>query len=151
MKVYLLKDIASVGMAGEVLKVKEGYALNFLIPQKMAVKITSKNEAFYASRTKTVDHRKEVISSKTSMLGEKIKTLNLSLKRKMHDDGKLYGAISSSEIVDLLAKEGVAITKSQVKFAKNIKEKGNFSVGIKLTSKLQSAFSLKIVSEKKSA
>lgn len=151
MKVYLLKNVENVGIAGEMLKVKEGYALNFLIPQKMAVKITSKNEAFYSARTKTVENRKEAISSQTSMLGEKIKTLNLSLARKMHDDGKLYGSISPSEIVDLLAKEGVAISKSQVKFTKNIKEKGSFSVDIKLTSKLQSAFTLKIVPEKKSA
>lgn len=151
MKVYLLKDVESVGMAGEVLKVKEGYGLNFLIPRKLAVKITSKNEAFYAARTKTVEHRKEVIASKTSMLGEKIKTLNLSLKRKMHDDGKLYGSISPAEIVDLLAQEGIAISKSQVKFTKNIKEKGEFTVDIKLTSKLKSALSLKIIPEKKAA
>ncbi|MFT6765389.1 MAG: large subunit ribosomal protein L9 [Alteromonas naphthalenivorans] len=151
MKVFLLKDVANVGMAGEVLKVKEGYGLNFLIPRKLAVKLTAKNEAFYASRIKLVANRKEVISSNTSMLGEKIKTLKLSLKRKMHDDGKLYGAISSMEIVDLLAKEGVTVSKSQVKFNKNIKEKGEFTVDIKLTSKLQSAFSLKIVPEKKSA
>ena len=151
MKVYLLKDVAGVGMASEVLKVKEGYALNFLIPKKMAVKITSKNEAFYASRTKVIEDRKEIISSQTSMLGEKIKTLNLSLARKMHDDGKLYGSISSTEIVELLAKEGVTVSKSQVKFTKNIKEKGSFSVDIKLTSKLQAAFTLKIVAEKKAA
>ncbi len=151
MKVYLLKNVENVGMAGEVLKVKEGYAQNFLIPKKMAVKITPQNEAFYAARTKTVEHRKEVISSQTSMLGEKIKSLKLSLERKMHDDGKLYGSISPSEVVDLLAKEGVTISKSQVKFKKNIKEKGEFAVGVKLTSKLESTFTLKIVPEKKSA
>lgn len=148
MKVYLLKDVENVGMAGEMLKVKEGYAQNFLIPQKLAVKITPQNESFYSSRVKTIEHRKEVISSKTSMLGEKIKTLHLTIERKMHDDGKLYGAINPSEIVDLLAKEGVAVSKSQVHFAKNIKEKGEFSVDIKLTSKLQSSFTLKVVPEK---
>jgi large subunit ribosomal protein L9 len=151
MKVFLLKDVESVGIAGEVLNVKEGYALNFLIPKKMAVKITSKNEAFYATRIKLVENRKEVIASKTSMIGEKIRNLKLSLKRKMHDDGKLYGAVSSTEIVDILAKEGIAISKSQVKFNKNIKEKGEFTVDIKLTSKLNTALSLKVVSEKKSA
>ena len=151
MKVYLLKDVENVGIAGEMLKVKEGYAQNFLIPRKMAVKITSKNEAFYSSRVKTVEHRKEVIASKTSMMSEKIKGLKLTIERKTHDDGKLYGAISAGEIVDLLAKEGVSISKSQVNFTKNIKEKGEHSVEVKFTSKLKSAFILKVVPEKKAA
>lgn len=151
MKVYLLKDVENVGIAGEMLKVKEGYAQNFLIPKKMAVKITPKNEAFYSSRVKTVEHRKEVMASKTSMMGEKIKNLHLTIERKTHDDGKLYGAISSSEIVDLLAKEGITISKSQVNFTKNIKDKGEHSVEIKLTSKVKSSFTLKVLPEKKSA
>lgn len=151
MKVYLLKDVESVGMAGEVLKVKEGYAVNFLIPKKLAVKITPENEAFYASKIKTVEHRKEVIATKTSMLGEKIKNLSLLLERKMHDDGKLYGSISPAEIVELLAKEGIAISKNQVLFEKSIKEKGLHNVSIKLSATLQPQFILKIVPEKQSA
>lgn len=149
MKVYLLKDVENVGMAGEVLKVKEGYAMNFLIPKKLAVKITPENEAFYASKIKIVERRKEVIATKTSMLGEKIKHLHLMLERKMHDDGKLYGAVSPAEIVDLLAKEGITVSKNQVLFEKSIKEKGQHSVSIKLSATLQPQFNLKIVPEKR--
>lgn len=151
MKVYLLKDVENVGMAGEMLKVKEGYAQNFLIPRKMAVKITPQNESFYSARVKNVEHRKEVIASKTSMMGEKIKGLHLTIERKTHDDGKLYGAISTGEIVDVLAQEGITVSKSQVKFNKNIKEKGEHSIEIKLTSKVKSSFTLKVVPEKKAA
>jgi large subunit ribosomal protein L9 len=151
MKVYLLKDVQGVGIAGEVVKVKEGYADNFLLPRKSAIKITKKNEAFYNSRVKQIDNRKEVMSSKTSMLGEKIKTMSLTLKRKMHDDGKLYASINPAEIVDLLAGEGVAVSKKQIKIDKAIKSKGNFEVTIKLTSQLQSILKLKIVAEHSNA
>jgi large subunit ribosomal protein L9 len=148
MKVFLLKDVESVGMAGEVLKVKEGYASNFLIPKKLAVKITPKNEHVYANKIKAIENRKEVMASKTSMLAEKIKSIRLSMEKKTHDNGKLYGSINPSEIVDLLSEQGVAVSKSQIKFQKSIKEKGEHKVGVKLTSKLQAELTLKIVPEK---
>lgn len=147
MKVFLLKDVQNVGMAGEMITVKEGYALNFLIPNKLAVRITEQNENFYKQNIRQVEHRKEVIASKTSMLAEKIRTLTLTLKKKMHDDGKLYGAVSQNEIVESLAQEGMTIAKSQVIINKAIKEKGTFDVVIKLTSQLQPKLTVKIIAE----
>ena len=128
MKVYLLKDVEKIGIAGEVLKVKDGFASNYLIPRKLAVEITPQNEASYQSRIKLVEHRKDVVSSKTSMLAEKIAALKIIVKRKMHDDGKLYGAINASEIVDLLKEKGVSVSKNQVELDKSIKTKGAFEV-----------------------
>jgi len=147
MKVFLLKDVERVGLAGEIIKVKEGYAANFLIPKKLAVEITPSNEKLYTTKIKVVEHRKEVVATKTSMLAEKMASLKLTLKRKMHDDGKLYGAISASEIVDLLSEKGFGVGKSQVDFDKSIKEKGTYQVTIKLSSKLQPKITLTIVPE----
>ncbi len=148
MKVFLKENIEKIGLAGEVIKVKEGYARNFLLPRKLAVEITKDNEGHYQGRVKAVEHRKEVISTKTSMLAERIQSLKLVLKRKMHDDGKLYGAINPGEIVDLLAKHNISIAKNQVKFDKSIKAKGTFNVTIKLTSRLQPQVIVNIVPEK---
>lgn len=147
MKVYMLKDVKSVGLAGEVVKVKEGFALNFLVPQKLAIKITSQNEAFYEAKKREVVNREVVISTQTSMLAEKIKALHLVLKRKVHDDGKLYGAVNAIEVVELLAGYGVAVSKSQIEFDKNIKERGTFEITVKLTSKLKPKIGLKVVAE----
>ncbi len=137
MKVFLRKDIEKIGLAGEIINVGDGYARNYLIPHGLAIEITKKNEIFYAKRIKKVEHRKEVIATQTSMLAEKIKSLKITLKKKLHDDGKLYGAVNASEVVDLLAKKGIIITKNQVKMDKSIKTKGTFAVTIKLTSRLQ--------------
>lgn len=147
MKVFLLKDVERVGLAGEILKVAEGYAANFLIPKKLAVEITPSNEKLYQSKIKVVEHRKEVVATKTSMLAEKISSVKLTLKRKMHDDGKLYGAIGANEVVDLLAEKGFGIGKSQVDFEKSIKEKGSYQVTIKLSSKLQPKVTLVVLPE----
>ncbi len=146
MKVFLLKDIKNIGMAAEIVDVSEGYAKNFLIPGKSAVQITAKNEALYAQKKLELANRKDVIVSKTSMIAEKIKTITLNLRKKTHDDGKLYGSVSASEISDLLLeKEGISISKSQVIFDKVIKEKGIFEVTIKLTTKIQPKIKVKIV------
>ena len=147
MKVFLRKDIEKIGLAGEIIKVGDGYARNYLIPHGLAIEITKKNEIFYAKRIKKVEHRKEVIATQTSMLAEKIKSLKITLKKKIHDDGKLYGAVNASEVVDLLAKKGIIITKNQVKMDKSIKTKGTFAVTIKLTSRLQPQLSLSVVPE----
>lgn len=147
MKVFLLQDVEKVGIAGEIIKVKDGFAANFLFPHKFAVEVTKKNAKFYTGRAKTVEQRKEIIHSKTSMLAEKIKSIKIKIKRKLHDDGKLYGSVSASEVVDLLNEKGIKISKSQVEFGKSIKEKGSYSVTIKLSSKLQPKIKLEIVSE----
>jgi large subunit ribosomal protein L9 len=147
MKVYLLKDVSKVGFAGELLKVSDGYATNFLFPRKLAVQVTSANENYYKSRVKTVEDRKSALESKSSMLAEKIKGLNLTLSRKLHDGDKLYASVSSGEVVELLAKEGVSISKSQVVFDKAIKTKGRHTLTIKLSSKLQPKVTLKVVPE----
>ena len=147
MKVYLLKDIEKVGLAGEVLNVKDGFAANFLFPKKLAIRVTPENETLYAKQAKKVEKRKEVVATKTSMLAEKIKGTTLTLARKIHDDSRLYGSISEGEVVDALAQQGISVSKSQVLFEKSIKEKGTYKVTIKLSSALQPQITLKVVAE----
>lgn len=147
MEVYLRKDVEKIGLAGEIIKVGDGFARNFLIPQGLAVEITNHNKGQYLSKIRKVENRKDVIASQTSMFAEKLSTISLSLKRKMHDNGQLYGAINASEIVDALAAQGVNITKSQVEFEKTIKSKGTFKVHIKLTTRLKPAITVTIIAE----
>lgn len=145
MKVFLLKDIERIGLAGEVINVKEGFAQNFLFPKKLAVEVTEANAKQFKNREKVVEHRKEVMESKSSMLAEKIKSTPITLKRKTHDDGKLYGSISPQEIVDILGEKGISIAKSQVIFDKSIKSTGTYEVTIKLSSKLMPAVQVKVL------
>jgi len=147
MKVFLLKDIEQVGLAGEILEVGDGYARNFLIPRKLAVEVTAQNAKFYEGKIKKVEHRKEVVASKTSMLAEKIKSMQLMLKRKVHDGGKLYGAVSTAEISELLAGKGISVAKNKIIIDKSIKAKGTYEVTIKLSSSLQPKVKVTVVPE----
>ncbi|MBI2345083.1 50S ribosomal protein L9 [Candidatus Dependentiae bacterium] len=145
MKVYLLKDIEKVGIAGEIITVSDGYAKNFLLPRKLGLEVTGSNADFFQKRAKTIEHRKEVIESVTSMLSEQIKNLSFTIKKKLHDNNKLYASINPADIVDLLATKNIKISKSQVIFDKSIKEAGTYPITIKLSSKLQPQMTLKVV------
>ncbi len=151
MKVYLLKDIEKVGLAGEIIKVSDGFARNNLFPRKLALEVTAEKEEFFKKREKIVEKRQEKIATQTSMLAEKIKSLKLTLKRKIHDDGKLYGSVNPNEIVELLADNGISIAKNQVDLEKSIKEKGTYEVTIKLSSRLQPKLTLNVIAEAKQA
>lgn len=147
MKIFLLKDVERIGFAGEILNVADGYANNFIIPRNLGIQVTAANEGTLKNKIKSVERRKEALATATSMLAEKIKSLKITLKRKLHDDGKLYGAVSPSEIADLLAEQGVKVAKNQILLEKSIKEKGSYDIVIKLSSRLQPSFNLKVVGE----
>jgi large subunit ribosomal protein L9 len=147
MKVCLRKDIEKIGLAGEIIKVKEGFATNYLIPSGLAVPVTEANADFFKKRERTIENRKEVLATQTSMLAEKINTLELVIKKKMHDDGKLYGAVSPADIVEKLAEKGVTVGKNQIIFGKSIKSKGVYEVVVKLSSRLQPKIKVTIVQE----
>jgi len=147
MKVFLHKDIKGVGLSGEVVKVTDGYARNFLFPRKLATEVTKNNEAHYLANIRTVENRKEVVATETSMLAEKIKDITVTLKRKMHDDNRLYGSISPAEISEALALQGIKVGKSQILIDKAIKAKGTHSVPVKLSSRLLPALTVKVLPE----
>jgi len=149
MKVHMLKDVEKVGMAGQVISVSDGYAMNFLIPRKLAKKVLEGETTFYAKREVKVRVETQVLNSKVAMLAERIKSMHLQVKERVHDDGKLYGAVGADEVVELLKKKDVAINRKQVEFKKAIRAVGEHTVAIKLTSKLKPELTLKVVAQEK--
>ena len=146
-QVYMLKDVENVGMTGQIVKVSEGYALNFLIPKKLATRVDAHNKKHFESKQVREKVTQEVLSTKVAMLAERIKGLHVTVKQKIHDDGKLYGALSADIIVDLLKGKEISITKKQVEFIKNIKNIGEHKVIIKLSAKLKPELTLKVVGD----
>lgn len=147
MQIFLLKDIEKIGISGEIIKVSDGHAINYLIPRGLALEVTPANRAAYEKKAHAVQNRKVVVESKTSMLAEKIKSVKLVLKRKVHDDGLLYGSVGQSELAELLAKEGFKVAKNQIILDELIKHKGTFHFTVKLSNSLQPQCTVKIVAE----
>ncbi len=144
MQVYMLKDVEKIGMAGQILNVSDGYAANFLIPRKLAIEVNDSNREFYKQKKVKEHVATEVLNSKVAMLAERIKTMHLAVKERIHDDGKLYGSIGADEVVELLKKHEVIINRKQVEFDKSIKAVGEHKVTIRLSSKLKPQLTLKV-------
>ena len=133
MKVLLIKDVFNLGRAGEVKKVADGYARNFLIPQKMAVKATvgamKQVEMIQASATK----QRELLNEEMSGLAEQIATLELSFKARVGETGKLYGSITQQMIIDVVNEQlHVNLDRHQVE-SQPLRETGEHSVRVRLT------------------
>lgn len=145
MHIYLLKDVEKVGMKGTVVKVSEGFADNFLIPRKLAIKISENELAFYQNKKVKAQVNVEVVNSKVAMLAERVKALHLTIKERAHDDGKLYGSVGPDEIVELLKKNDIQVNRKQVEFDKAIRKIGEHKVTIKLSTKLKPQLTLKVL------
>lgn len=148
MQVFMLKDVQSVGMAGQMINVSDGYAMNFLIPRKLAVEVTAQNLEFFKQKKQKEQVAASVLSSKAAMVAERIKSMHVTIKERVHHDGKLYGAVSPDQIVDLLKAKDVIINKKQVEFDKSIKSVGEHKVTIRISSKLKPELTVKVEAAK---
>ncbi len=147
MQVYMLKDVEKIGMAGHIIKVSDGYAINFLIPRKLAIKVTAEGMSFFKAKEKTANASKAVLGSKTAMLAERIKNMHITVKKRAHDGGKLYGAIGADDIVELLKEKEISVNKKQIEFPKAVKAVGEHKIIIRLSSKLKPELNLKVVAK----
>ncbi len=132
MEVILSQDVPKLGKIGDVVKVKEGYARNFLIPRKLAAVATPGNlkRIEQLEKKRKVEHEQK--KAEAQQLAEKLNKLSCTVNVEVNDLEKLYGAVSEPDIVKALEAEGYAIEKRQIIIEKPIEELGIFEVGIKL-------------------
>ncbi len=136
MEVILIQDVDHLGRIGEVVKVKEGYARNLLLPKKLAFLATPANLKRIDQEKKKRQAEYNKHKAEAEVLAEKLSKVSCSLNVEVNDLDKLYGAITSAEIAKALEVEGFDIDKKNVVFEKPIEELGIFEVGIKLHSEV---------------
>ncbi len=144
MEVLLLKDVKDIGFAGEVKNVKEGYARNFLFPQKFAKVADAHSIASFKKMVKRNEVEIAEAGTRAAALAEAIRTMTLSFKHKVNDAGKLFAALGADEIAEALKEKGVSVTKKQVEVAKAIRTTGEHKVTIRLTAKLKPELVIKV-------
>ena len=133
MKVILLSDIKNVGKKDDILNANDGYARNFLFPKKLAVEATPDNLKKLNEKKASEAHKKELDKQKAKEIAEVINKLELKLKVKAGENGKIFGGITAKEISEELKKQNnIDVDKKKVILAETIKTLGRFSVDIKL-------------------
>lgn len=136
MEVILSKDVQSLGKTGQVVKVKDGYARNYLIPRKMAFMASPSNLKKIEQQERKRKERYDQDKQEALALAEKISKASCTLSVEVNDLDKLYGAISESDIAKALDVEGFQIDKKNIIIEKPIEELGIFEVGVNLHSEV---------------
>jgi len=133
MKVILLQDVKAQGKKGELINVSDGYARNFLIPKGLALEADTKALNEYKGREEAKAHHAEVEKKEAIELAEKLNSLIVQIKNAAGGDGRLYGAITSKDIVEALKMQHhIVIDKRKLVIPDPIKAFGTFIIDVKL-------------------
>lgn len=132
MEVILLERIERLGQMGDVVKVKDGYARNFLLPQKKALRATKQNQSHFENQRAQLEAQNLERRSEAEAAAGKMEGLSCVLVRQASDMGQLYGSVSSRDIADALGERSVTVDKRQVSLDRPIKALGIHSVRIVL-------------------
>jgi large subunit ribosomal protein L9 len=133
MQIILLDKVINLGNLGEIVKVKDGYARNFLIPSGRARRATASAIAEFEARRAELEKAAAEKLAAAQALGEKLAGTNLKLTQKAGVDGRLFGSVTNFDIAEELTKQGFAVQKAQVRMPNGpIKVVGDSSVSVSL-------------------
>ena len=132
MDVILLERIEKLGQMGDVVTVKPGYARNFLLPQKKALRATEGNREHFESRRTQLEADNLKRRQEAEAVAGKIEVLDVTLIRQAGDSGQLYGSVSARDIADVVTENGVTVGRGQVMLDRAIKELGLHPIRISL-------------------
>ena len=148
MQVILLEKVVNVGNLGDVVKVKDGYARNFLIPQKMARRATASAVAeFEAKRAELEKAAAEKLAAAQAQ-GDKLSGLTVTIGQKAGVDGRLFGSVTNADIAEALTKQGFPVEKAAVRLPTGpLKTTGEFPVAVALHTDVVSEITIAVVGE----
>ena len=133
MQIILLDKVVNLGNLGEIVKVKDGYARNFLIPQGRARRATEANKAEFEAKRVELEKAAAAKLAESHAQGEKLAGTTVKLTQKAGVDGRLFGSVTNADIAEELGKQGYKVAKSQVRMPNGpIKVVGESSVGVAL-------------------
>jgi len=147
MEVILMESIPELGAIGEVVKVKNGYGRNFLIPQKKAIRATTRNIKRLQHEKQLAQHQVQKVQLDAEALKEKIASLTCVVKKASGETGKLFGSVTSMDIEAFLNESGVPISKKQVVLGEPIKSVGTFEVPVKLMEGVSATLKVDVQAE----
>lgn len=147
MKIILREDVYGLGKSGELVEVRNGYGRNFLLPRGMAVVASEKN-------LRHLEHERQVISAKNAKLkagatetAKKLGGAQVKIARKVGEQDKLFGSVTTLDIADALSAQGIKIDRRQIHLADPIKTTGEFDVEVRLHSEVPAKVKVQVVPE----
>lgn len=135
MEVILLEKMANLGQLGDVVKVKQGYARNFLIPQGKAKRATEANRKEFEAQRAELERQQAEILATAHTRAEKLSGLTVQVSQKAGVDGRLFGSVTNHDIVEALKTQGIEVNKSEIRLPEGpLKTVGDHPVSVALHS-----------------
>jgi large subunit ribosomal protein L9 len=148
MQVILLEKVVNVGNLGDVVKVKDGYARNFLIPQKMARRATQAAVAEFEVKRAELEKAAAEKLAAAQAQGEKLNGMTITIAQKAGVDGRLFGSVTNFDIAEALSKQGFAVEKAQVRMPTGpLKTTGEHPVSVALHTDVVVEITIAVVGE----
>ncbi len=148
MEVILNKTIDNLGLEGDIVKVKPGYARNYLIPQKLAATVTKQNLASLKQEQEAIKARLERERKKADSLSAKLSGITVIIARRVGEEDRLFGSVTSGDIAEKLAEQGVEIDRKAIMLNDPIKALGDTKTTIKDGFQMTTEIIVQVVPEK---
>jgi large subunit ribosomal protein L9 len=148
MEVILLEKISNLGELGQVVKVKDGYARNYLIPHGKAKRATEENRKAFEARRAELEKAQADALAKAQARAGKLEGLTLQIAQKAGPDGRLFGSVTNYDIVEALAKQGHEVERAQIRMPQGpLKQVGDFPIQIALHTDVAVTITVSVLGE----
>jgi large subunit ribosomal protein L9 len=144
MEVILRDHVENLGRRGDVVKVADGYARNYLLPRKLALPATEANRKVVDRQRKIADVKDAEERSGAEALAARLAALEIVVSRRVGEQGHLYGSVTSADIAEVMAGQGVEIDKRKINLAEPLKQLGEFTVPVKLHRDVVAQLTVKV-------
>ena len=148
MQVILMEKVANLGNLGDVVKVKDGFARNFLIPQGKAKRATESNLKAFESRRAELEKAQNEQLAKQQERGQKLEGLTIQITQKAGPDGRLFGSVTNYDIVEALNKQGHEVERAMIRMPQGpLKQVGEFPIQVALHTDVTATIKVAVLGE----
>jgi len=147
MEVILKEDVANVGKIGEVVRVRDGYARNYLLPRGLVMIANKKNLKTFEHQKKIVADQKQKIMRRAQVVGEQLTGVAVSIAMRAGEEGKLFGSVTKIHIEKALKAKGLDVERRKIHLSEPIKNLGEFEVPVRLTAELTVPIKVSVIRE----
>ena len=142
MKLILTEDVPSLGAIGDIVKVKNGYARNYLLPRTLAVVANESNQKELEHKQRVLKVKREKVLKEFQSLANKMNKVQVNVDKQVGEDDKIFGSVTTAEVAQELAKQNFEVDKRSISFGEEVKKTGEYKVQIKLHSEVVAAIKL---------
>jgi large subunit ribosomal protein L9 len=147
MEVILKDDVKGLGYKNDIVTVKDGYGLNYLIPQGFAVMADKSNRKVVAENIRQAAHKIEKIKADAQSIADSIGDLTLEIATKVGETGKIFGSITTNQLSEALKARGFDVDRKRISFDQDVKTAGEYTATINLHKEVKHSIKFNVVSE----